>query len=328
MNKSEDKFVRDKIYVLTNPAFPDHVKIGKTKNVERRVKELSRHSGVPEPFEIYYACEVADAAKVEKHILAALGDYRKNMNREFLKIEPDKLKLILQLVELKDVTPKVYINEEYDESNPISSISNSKLRMSGNQKETKPRPAFTFSSAKIPIGSILHFVSDEKITSVVHDDRKIKFKGQIKSLTQSACDVLNKKLGRKKYTNLQGTLFWKYKNEILSKRRLRFEKRVSPVKKEINYKYIFTFSSAKIPVGSKLHFARDEKITAVVYDDRRVKFEGKITSLTQSARDLLVRKYGWKDNAALTGTNYWKYENELLSKRRKRFQKRKHSRKK
>ena len=310
----------DKIYVLTNPAFPDHVKIGKTKNVERRVKELSRHSGVPEPFEIYYACEVTDAAKVEKHILAALGDYRKNMNREFLKIEPDKLKLILQLVELKDVTPKV-VSEEDDELNspPLTSVSKSKAN--NNQKKKRPRSAFTFSSAKIPVGSKLNFVSDEKVTAVVHDDRKVKFKGQIKSLTQSACDVLNKKHGRKKYKTLQGTLYWKYKNEILSERRLRFENIETPVKKEINYKYIFTFSSANIPIGSKLHFARDEKVTAIVHDDRRVKFDGKITSLTQSARDVLVRKFGWKKNAALTGTNYWKYENELLAKRRKRLEK-------
>ena len=46
------------IYILTNPAIPDLVKIGRTQNLEERVRSLSSHSGVPIPFEVYYSCEV------------------------------------------------------------------------------------------------------------------------------------------------------------------------------------------------------------------------------------------------------------------------------
>ena len=47
------------VYVLTNPAMPDLVKIGMTNrdNVDARMKELFNTS-VPVPFECGYACKV------------------------------------------------------------------------------------------------------------------------------------------------------------------------------------------------------------------------------------------------------------------------------
>ena len=210
------------IYVLTNSAIPDHVKIGKTANLERRVKDLSCHSGVPKPFKVFYACEVSNATIVEKHILEAFNDYRSDTKKEFLKIDPEKLVWVLKLVEDKDVTPKVGSVE--DELKAAPSTISSESKTSRNQSGKSPRSPFTFSLARVPLGSKLHFVDDDRVTAVVHDDRKVKFKGQVTSLSQSAREVLNKKYGRKKDQALAGTWFWKYKNEILAERRLRFEK--------------------------------------------------------------------------------------------------------
>jgi hypothetical protein len=81
----------------------------------------------------------------------------------------------------------------------------------------------------------------------------------------------------------------------------------------------FTFSSVGIPVGSTLHFVRDENITVKVVDDRNVEFEGRITSLTQSSMTILNRDFGWKVTS-LTGPRYWVYENETLSERRSRLE--------
>ena len=54
------------VYVLTNPAMPGMVKIGKTgREVEARLNDLYT-TGVPLPFECVYAARVADMDKVEK----------------------------------------------------------------------------------------------------------------------------------------------------------------------------------------------------------------------------------------------------------------------
>ena len=63
------------VYLLTNPSIPDLLKIGRTKNLEERMRSLSSHSGVPAPFECFYACKVADADEVEKRVHDAFADH-------------------------------------------------------------------------------------------------------------------------------------------------------------------------------------------------------------------------------------------------------------
>lgn len=55
------------VYILTNPMFQDDVvKIGKTTNLEQRIKALSKETGTPCPFECYTAYEVDNYEAVEK----------------------------------------------------------------------------------------------------------------------------------------------------------------------------------------------------------------------------------------------------------------------
>ena len=93
------------VYLLTNPTMPNLVKIGRTGNLEERIKSLSTHSGVPVPFECFYACEVADGIKVERALHEAFGDHRINSKREFFRLNPDRAQVILELLSLKNLTP-------------------------------------------------------------------------------------------------------------------------------------------------------------------------------------------------------------------------------
>ncbi len=46
------------IYILTNPSFPDYVKIGFAHDVQRRVDQLNRTECTPFAFRIYAQYEV------------------------------------------------------------------------------------------------------------------------------------------------------------------------------------------------------------------------------------------------------------------------------
>lgn len=197
------------VYILTNPVIPDLVKIGKTTNLEERVRSLSSHSGVPVPFEVYYACEVSNSAKVEKHLHDGFGDHRVNQKREFFRINPERVLSILKLVEVRDVTPQSDFVEDEEERQSLN-------------KERSRRSNFTFSSVEIPIGSILQFVRDENVTVKVVDDRNVEFEGEVTSLTQSSLILLNRDHGWNS-SSVTGPRYWVFENETLSERRLRLE---------------------------------------------------------------------------------------------------------
>lgn len=79
----------------------------------------------------------------------------------------------------------------------------------------------------------------------------------------------------------------------------------------------FNFEIVKIPVGAELYFSRDENIKAKVVDTHAansIEFNGKKTSLSQSAQKILGYQYG------VAGTDYWMFDGETLDERRRRME--------
>ena len=76
---------------------------------------------------------------------------------------------------------------------------------------------------------------------------------------------------------------------------------------------VFNFELVNIPIGAEIYFARNEKIKAKVRDNRHIEYDGKATSLTKVATELLGCKYD------VQGPAYWMYNGETLDERRKRF---------
>ena len=62
------------IYILTNPSFPQYVKIGYATDVKQRLDELNRSSAVPFAFRVYATYEV-DSALSDKKLHSAQPDY-------------------------------------------------------------------------------------------------------------------------------------------------------------------------------------------------------------------------------------------------------------
>ncbi len=95
------------VYVLTNPAMPRMVKIGRTgREIGDRLADLYT-TGVPLPFECEYAAKVKDQNEVESAFHLAFGPYRVNPRREFFNIEPDQAITLLRLMAIEDVTPVI-----------------------------------------------------------------------------------------------------------------------------------------------------------------------------------------------------------------------------
>lgn len=75
------------IYIMSNPSMPGLLKVGRSDNPDRRSQELSAHTGVPTPFFVERAVEVADSEYAERDAHDILCRYRVSFVREFFRCD-------------------------------------------------------------------------------------------------------------------------------------------------------------------------------------------------------------------------------------------------
>lgn len=195
------------VYVLTNPAMPDLVKIGMTNrnDIDSRMRELYS-TGVPFPFECEYACKVlvCDCAKIEKALHIAFNPYRVNASREFFKILPEQAIAILKLLDRgSDITHEVAaeINEDVTAGDKVAARKFKQNR----------RPPLNFREMSIPIGSKLYFAKDEQTVEIeVSAEKKVLFNSQERSLSSVTQELLGLDY------NVQPTPYWTYNGRSLN----------------------------------------------------------------------------------------------------------------
>jgi hypothetical protein len=192
------------VYVLTNQAMPGLVKIGMTtrKDIDARMKELYT-TGVPVPFECAYACLVnsKDCEKIEKALHIAFEPNRINSNREFFSIKPEQAIAILTLFNKGDVTEQV--NEEIDNDLDVNDTI-------AKDKAQKHRPPLNFFEMGLHKGDILTYDKDETITVEIVAEKKIRFEGNITSLTAVTTQLRNSPYA------VQPTPHWSFQGKSLT----------------------------------------------------------------------------------------------------------------
>jgi T5orf172 domain len=191
------------VYVLTNPAMPGLVKIGKTTQleVEDRMKQLYS-TGIPVPFDCAFACQVKDASEVEKALHFAFGNVRINPNREFFKLEPERVVAVLKLLKVDEITSEFekQIESDTDAADKQSAV---------NLKEAR-RPRMNFIEIGIPVGAKLQFKSGGAEVTIVNE-KKILYNDQECSLTSATRKVL----GLAEDYPLQPSPHWLYQGKTV-----------------------------------------------------------------------------------------------------------------
>ena len=170
------------VYVLTNEAMPNLVKIGKTtrSDVKTRMSELYS-SGVPYQFECVYAVEVNDCSTVEKALHVAFNPNRVNPKREFFSIDPEQVIAILKLLGTKDVTPM--LNNDLN-----SNVSATELEAVKQAK--KKRPNINYFEMGLEKGTVMTFVNDPEITVTIASEKKVMYNEEEMSLTRVTKELL------------------------------------------------------------------------------------------------------------------------------------------
>ena len=170
------------IYILTNPSFPDYVKIGYASDIEKRLKQLNRSETIPFAFRVYAVYQVDGTLtdkELHKLIDALNPDLRtietfdgKERVKEFYAMHPEEAFALLECIakisgttdRLKRMTPEGH--EIVDE------------QVAEEIRETARRGPFRFSECGIPVGATIEYIDDKNIRPRVVDDRRIEWNGE------------------------------------------------------------------------------------------------------------------------------------------------------
>ncbi len=96
------------IYILTNPSFPDYVKIGYADDIDKRLKQLNRSECIPYAFRVYATYEVSSRLsdlkihsiidKLNPNLRAVESFNGKQRVREFYAMSPEDAYSILEAI--------------------------------------------------------------------------------------------------------------------------------------------------------------------------------------------------------------------------------------
>lgn len=205
-NKEEDK--TGILYLLTNPAMPNMVKIGiTTKTTEERMSQLYS-TGVPLPFVCEYAIKVFDISIVESKIHTIFSKQRVNPKREFFNLGVVEAKALFELIEsLKPGGKDTEIATE-EVQNAINKDVDIQSKESL-ENYRKRRPNFSFEEMMIPDGSIIQYMKDPDKTAIIVHPNRVKYMNKEYSLSELTKELL----GTQYYVG--PTPFWIYGNKTL-----------------------------------------------------------------------------------------------------------------
>lgn len=213
------------IYILTNPSFPQYVKIGYATDVQQRLDELNRSTAVPFAFRVYATYEV-DSVLSDKKLHSILDKLNPDLRsteevdgkrrvREFYAMTPEDAYSILEAIaEINDYRHrlkkwKATVAEQQEEA----------LAQEINDQHQERMAPFSFSMCNIAVGEQIEFCcKGNECTGamcVVVDDKHIRYNDEIWSLTALAKHLTGMKGA------CSGPRYFKYKGEWLNSIRQR-----------------------------------------------------------------------------------------------------------
>ncbi len=209
------------IYILTNPSFPDYIKIGYATDIEKRLKQLNRSETIPFAFRVYAVYEV-DSALTDKELHKLIDSLNPDLRtietfdgkervKEFFAMSPEDGYALLESIakisgtsdRLKRMEPEGH--EVIDE------------KIAEEVRESVRRGPFRFSQVGIPFGAEIVFIDDSTVKPTVIDDRHIEHNGETTSVS-----ALAQKLKGFDHP-VQGPLWFTYKGKKLADLRAEIE---------------------------------------------------------------------------------------------------------
>ena len=223
------------IYILVNPAFPSMVKLGYADNIEKRVKILNSNSGLPDPYHIFAIYKVKkrlEDLRLHSLIDSLDSSLRHAKNREFYEMSAKKAYGILSAIaQINGDEDNLILNPDSDGF--VGSLLEERTEEDKEEKNDKQekkntpkKQRLTFSMLGIPVGAVLTFKDDEKISVKVADNTNlVEYNGKTMAYS-TAVLAIKRSLGTaNKCGAYQGGQYLKYNGKTLCEMRDEIEEK-------------------------------------------------------------------------------------------------------
>lgn len=208
------------IYILTNPSFPQYVKIGYADDVKSRLTQLNRSECTPFAFRVYATYEVS-ARLTDMKIHDVIDKLNPNLRsidnvdgkkrvREFYAMsKEDAYSLLEAIAEINGLEKNLKLWSQTAKEKAEEEVAEAV------EEERNERAAtFNFVMCQIAIGEQVEFCCPSNAHNgelfTVVDNRHVSYNGESWSMTALAKELLNQRWA------LAGPKYFKYKGEWLN----------------------------------------------------------------------------------------------------------------
>lgn len=167
------------IYIMTNPALKDMVKIGYATDVEQRRKQLST-TALPYDYEVYATYETEghlEDKKLHKMIDNLNPELRVSKNKEFFVMTPKEAYELLEAIAVISGTQDKLKKIKKDDPLAI--------------KQNVKRPPIDFYECGLKDGDELVYINDPSVKTYIASNRKVLYNDQLTSLTAIVRELTN-----------------------------------------------------------------------------------------------------------------------------------------
>lgn len=184
------------IYILTNPSFPDYVKIGYADDVEKRLKELNRSECIPFAFRLYAYYKVPRRLtdmKLHQMIdklnpnLRSIEEFDgKTRKREFYNMSPaDAYSILETIAQINGLEENLVLNEPSSKE-----IKDEEVAEEIRTKRTSlPKLDWMIEQGIVSVGDKICIISHPSEVATIIDGRHVEYKGETMSMNVFGCKV-------------------------------------------------------------------------------------------------------------------------------------------
>lgn len=213
------------IYILTNPSFPEYVKIGYADDIDKRLQQLNRSECIPFAFRVYATYEVNSRLsdlkihsiidKLNPNLRSIENFNGKQRVREFYAMSPEDAYSILEAIAeihgCGDKLKRIAMDEAQKQAEETAQEI---------EEEHKERLSpFTFSKCQIQPGEYVTWSDDPEMQFRVLDEKTVDYKGKPFTLSGLAALLL----GKNSSAGVAGPRYFTYNGECLNELRHRLE---------------------------------------------------------------------------------------------------------